>query len=76
MAQLTIYLDDDTRKRIETAARQAQVSVSQWVKDRLTQALEASWPANYFDLFGSLADSDLVRPPQPGFEQDTRRKRM
>lgn len=62
MAQLTVYLDEKTRRRIERAAREGDVSVSQWVKDKLTQALERDWPAGYFDLFGSLKDGDLVRP--------------
>jgi len=65
MAQLTVYLDEKTRRRIERAAREGDVSVSQWVKDKLTQALERDWPAGYFDLFGSLKDSDLARPAQP-----------
>ncbi len=64
MAQLTVYLDDRTRTRIEVAARKARTSVSQWVKEQLTAALENRWPADYFELLGSLADSDLKRPPE------------
>lgn len=67
MAQLTVYIDDETRRRIETAARQARVSVSQWVKDRLATALATEWPDGYFDLLGRLHGSGLDRPAQsPG----------
>ena len=74
MAQLTVYLDDKTRRRIERAARESDVSVSQWVKDKLTQALERDWPAGYFDLLGSLKDSDLARPAQPPLSADAPRE--
>ena len=34
-----------------------------------TSRLTHSWPAGFFDdTFGSLADSTLVRPPQPPLE--------
>lgn len=62
MAQLTLYLDDDTRKRVEVAASREQVSVSRWVKDRLQRALDGEWPPGYFKLLGSLSKSDLERP--------------
>lgn len=74
MAQLTVYLDEKTRRRIERAAREGDVSVSQWVKEKLTQALERDWPAGYFDILGSLKDSDLARPPQPPLSSDAPRE--
>ena len=65
MAQLTVYIDEETRKKIEVAAKNANASVSQWVKEKLAEALQRTWPENYFDLFGSLHGSDLERPPEP-----------
>ena len=64
MGQLTVYIDDETRARIERAATEAGVSVSSWVKEKLSRCLETEWPDGYFALFGSLAESDLERPPQ------------
>jgi hypothetical protein len=62
MAQMTLYLDEDTRRRVEEAAAREQVSVSRWVKDRLKRALDAHWPPGYFELLGSLSEGDLERP--------------
>lgn len=76
MAQLTVYIDEKTRRRIERAAREGDVSVSQWVKEKLTEALERDWPAGYFDLFGTLKDSDLERPAQPRSSADVRRESL
>ena len=74
MAQLTVYIDEETRKKIEIAAKNANASISQWVKARLAEALQQTWPENYFELFGSLSGSDLRRPPQPRFQDDTPRQ--
>ena len=76
MSQLTLYLDDATRARIERAARRADTSVSQWVKERLVEALERTWPSDYAALFGALADSDIARPRQPSLSNDLPRKRI
>ena len=74
MAQLTVYIDDETRRRIEVAARLAEISVSQWVKARLSNALETEWPEGYFEQLGSLQGVNLERPPQPRPEDDATRE--
>ena len=64
MAQLTLYIDDETRSKIEAAAKTAGSSVSAWVAQRLRESVEEAWPKDYFDLLGSLATSDLERPKE------------
>jgi hypothetical protein len=75
MAQLTIYLDEDTVRRVERAAKQSGSSVSAWVKERLTDALDDRWPPGFFDLFGTLRDQDLERPAQLDPALDIKRHR-
>jgi hypothetical protein len=55
-------MDDELRRRVEEAARRANVSVSRWVVRAVTENLERSWPDGYFDLFGSVGPDDLERP--------------
>jgi hypothetical protein len=74
MAQLTVYIDEKTRRRIELAARRADTSVSRWVKQRLTNALQTEWPDDYFDLLGSLRDVDIDRPAQLRSDDDGARE--
>ena len=76
MAQLTVYIDDETLKRIEFSARQEKGSVSSWVRRRLTTALDVGWPAGYFDLFGSLKNSGLERPAQIPWDKDRKRAEL
>jgi hypothetical protein len=64
MAQLTIYLDNDTINKIEKAASDANVSVSKWVRDKLELILENDWPESYFTVFGTLNDNDIDEPEE------------
>ena len=76
MSQLTIYLDDESIRKIESAAALEKSSVSKWVKNRLVQSLENQWPANYFGLFGSLAENDLQAASKLDFSQDAIRESL
>lgn len=64
MAQITIYIDDETLKQIEQAANRENDSISKWVKKRLVSSLKKSWPKDYADLFGALQDDSFSRPDQ------------
>ena len=70
MSQLTVYIDEETRKKIESASKRANLSVSKWVKLKLTHAVENEWPEGYFELFGRLGDSGLSRPVELELEDD------
>lgn len=74
MAQLTVYLDEATLSKIELAAKQSHVSISQWVKERLAGSLHRTWPEGYFTLFGSLSETRFERPRQPSLSKDARRE--
>ena len=74
MPQLTIYVDARTIERVGAAAKAAHCSVSRWVRDTLVDAIERGWPPGYFDLFGSLAETDFERPEQPALDHDHKRK--
>jgi hypothetical protein len=76
MAQLTIYLDDESIRKIEVAAAREKSSVSGWVKKRLIQSLEEQWPEEYFELFGALGEDDLHRPSETGFMADAPREQI
>ena len=76
MAQLTLYVNPQTLKKIETAAKREHLSLSKWVQKRLENAWRTDWPGGYFDLFGALADVRLERPSQGDFSQDIRRQKL
>jgi len=64
MPQLTVYIDEETLKKVHIAARNEHYSISKWVKNKLTEALVNTWPKDFFNLFGSLAEEEIERPEQ------------
>ena len=74
MAQISIYIDDSTLKKIEIAAKKDQDSISQWVKKRLVSSLKTAWPKDYFDLWGALKDDSFKRPSQGESSKDRQRQ--
>ena len=68
MGQLNIYVDDDTERRIKTAAASAGLSVSSWIAKVVREETETAWPPAVLELAGSWPDfPDLVelRQAQP-----------
>lgn len=68
MAQITIYLDDDTSRRAREAAATAGVSVSRWIAEMIRHHSVSEWPAGVAALAGSwseipTADELRLHPP-------------
>lgn len=42
MAQLTIYLDEATHRKVEAAAKRDAVSLSRWARENLARAADLS----------------------------------
>lgn len=59
MPQLSLYIDDETLLKIETAAKINKTSISKWVSERLRESLANTWPDNYCSLFGSVEDDSF-----------------
>jgi hypothetical protein len=76
VAQLTIYLDQQTIERIENAAAERKVSVSRWVREKIESALRDDWPESFSRVFGSLADTDFDVPEDLDFGNDVMRSKM
>lgn len=56
MAQVTLYLDEETRRRMRTAARAAGVSQSRWLAELVRKGTAAEWPAEVRELAGAWRD--------------------
>ncbi|BDA77850.1 hypothetical protein LPTSP3_g07800 [Leptospira kobayashii] len=76
MPQLSLYIDQETLKKIESAAKKEKISISQWVKGKLQNSFETKWPENYFMLYGAIADDSFRQPKSPDFINDIRRESL
>lgn len=76
MSQMTIYLDEPSMRAIKRSAKREHVSVSNWARKRLCEAVRETWPEDFFSTLGSLADSDLRRPSQSDIPRDKDRETL
>lgn len=62
MPQLSLYIDEDTLKKIETGAKISNTSVSKFVSVILGEHFSKSWPAGFKSVFGSITDDSFTKP--------------
>jgi hypothetical protein len=71
MPQVSLYIDEETLKRIEIAAKTEHLSLSKYVSLKLRGSLADQWPERYGELFGSITDTSFAAEP-PGAEDTPR----
>ncbi|MBW1806634.1 MAG: ribbon-helix-helix protein, CopG family [Deltaproteobacteria bacterium] len=59
MAQLTLYLDEETARRVADAARKAGLSRSAWIRSIIMKQLEDRLPESFFEILGTWEDAQL-----------------
>jgi hypothetical protein len=64
MPQVSLYIDEETLKRIEIAAKTERLSLSKYVTLKLRKSLADQWPDRFDELFGSVNDESFsIDPP-------------
>jgi hypothetical protein len=68
MAQVTIYMDDDTMARMRAAAQAAGLSMSAWLAQLVQERTRTEWPREVAALAGAWRDlpsAEELRAGQP-----------
>jgi len=68
MSHLTIYLDNQTEKRVRSSAKQTGLSVSRFIARILNDHEKAAWPPEVAQMAGSWPDfpsAEEIREGQP-----------
>jgi len=76
MAQVTLYLDEETKKRVRKAAKAAGVSQSRWLADLVRQQTADEWPAEVRELAGSWPDFPEADELRSGQGADAKREKL
>lgn len=76
MPQISLYIDNDTIKKIERAAKLENKSISKWVASRIQLSLEKKWPNDWFSLFGSIKDDSFHEPGELNSADDNIREKL
>jgi hypothetical protein len=64
MPQISLYIDEKTLKKVETAALKQHVSISKWVAEQLKNRVEPIYPLGFERLFGSITDDTFIEPKE------------
>ncbi|GAB1482764.1 hypothetical protein MASR2M78_15800 [Treponema sp.] len=74
MPQISLYIDERTLKKIESAAIRQNLSISKWVAEQIKARIEPVYPVDYENLFGSVNDDTFKRPQDLSFVADIPRE--
>jgi hypothetical protein len=61
MAQVMMYLDEETERAMRKAAERAGLPYSRWVAGLIRAAARETWPEDFLSLSGSLPDAPLAK---------------
>jgi hypothetical protein len=60
MAQVMMYLDEETEQVMRRAAERAGLPYSRWVAGLIRAAARETWPKEFLELAGSVPDAPLA----------------
>ncbi len=76
MAQVTLYLDEETAARLERAAGEDGISRSRWVADMIRRRLLDRWPRSVEELAGAWEDAPTAEELREGLPPDLPRESL
>lgn len=76
MAQITIYVDDDTLRKVERATKASAVSKSKWIAEAIQLRLRGEWPDSVKALAGAWKDFPLAEEIRAKQGKTSRRERL
>ena len=74
MGQVTIYIDDETEKKLTAAAQAMQVSKSKWVSSLIREKVAMEWPQSIIELAGAWEDFPTIDEIRSGQGVDASRE--
>ena len=74
MGQITIYLDDDTEKKMKRIIKKKRISKSRWVSDLIREKTEVSWPDHIVSLVGAWPDFPTAEEIRKRSGKDLKRR--
>lgn len=76
MAQLTIYLDEETTAIVKAAVKESGVSQSQWIAEAVRRRARSEWPPAVAAMIGAWPDFPTAEEIRKKQAPDARRERL
>lgn len=73
MAQVTLYLDEDTERLLKQSAQRAGLSQSRWVAEVIRRSAAPEWPASLREALGGWRDFPAAETLRDGIAADAER---
>ena len=74
MAQVTIYLDSETEKKMNNVIKKTGISKSKWISDLIKQKMTSTWPENIVKLAGAWTDLQTAEDIRKNMAEDADRE--
>lgn len=76
MAQVTLYLDEDTAEQMRRAAKASGLSQSRWLAELVRQASARDWPVAVRELAGAWKDFPTAEELRRRVGRDAKREKL
>ena len=76
MAQVTIYLDPETEKKLNNMVKKSGISKSKWITGLIKEKTLTSWPESVTKLAGAWKDLPTVEETRAGMGKDAKRETL
>jgi hypothetical protein len=76
MGQVTIYLDSETEKKMNTMVKKTGISKSKWISELIKQKITTTWPENIVKLAGTWTDLPTAEDIRENMAADVDRESM
>ena len=73
MGQVTIYLDDNTEKKMINMVEKSGISKSKWIAELIREKTSITWPENVRKLAGAWKDLPSAEEIRSGMGTDAER---
>jgi hypothetical protein len=74
MGQVTIYIDEDTERKMLKMIQKRGVSKSKWIAELIREKASTTWPENVVKLAGAWKDLPTAEQIRRGMGKDARRE--
>ncbi|MDC7235378.1 MAG: hypothetical protein PQJ58_19275 [Spirochaetales bacterium] len=76
MPQLSLYIDKETMKDLESAAKMENLSISKYTVKLIRESIHSKWPSSYGDLYGKIEDESFAADKADDFRKDIPRESL
>jgi hypothetical protein len=74
MGQVTIYLDSEGEKRLNSMVKKSGMSKSKWISTLIREKTASSWPENVVKLAGAWSDIPTAEEIRKNMGRDSDRE--